>query len=134
MTRKAKTNGDAATIQMTAKQTAQAAAQTTAQATQARRGQIRSAAILLKQAADPTRLEILLNLSTSERHVGGICEDLGGLSQPSISHHLALLRAGRLIEPRRSGKSNYYKNTDLGQKLAFAVQGLTESGNGHAAG
>ena len=45
-------------------------------------------------------------LSEKERNVSELCADLGTQSQPAVSHHLALLRHGRLIEPRRSGKHN----------------------------
>jgi len=81
------------------------------------------ATILLKQASDPTRLQILLMLLEGERHVGSLGEDLS-MSQPAISHHLALLRHGGLITPRRQGKSNYYVLTDAGRELATMVQSM----------
>ena len=59
---------------------------------------------LLKQVSDPTRLQVLMLLSEKERNVTELCADLGTQSQPAVSHHLALLRHGRLIEPRRAGK------------------------------
>src|SRR3982074_2975424 len=34
------------------------------------------AAILLKQASDPTRLQIMLTLADGEKHVGALCEEL----------------------------------------------------------
>jgi ArsR family transcriptional regulator, zinc-responsive transcriptional repressor len=85
--------------------------------------QIRRAAVLLKQVSDPTRLQILLMLSEGERHVGGLCSELNQ-SQPAVSHHLALLRHGRIIEPRRQGKNNFYSLTDTGTDLAVVVKGL----------
>ena len=66
--------------------------------------EIRRVADLLKQVSDPTRLQVLMLLSEKERNVSELCTDLGSQSQPAVSHHLALLRHGRLIEPRRSGK------------------------------
>jgi DNA-binding transcriptional ArsR family regulator len=81
------------------------------------------AAILLKQASDPTRLQILVLLAAGERHVGGLCDDLNQ-TQPAVSHHLALLRHGGLISPRRSGKQNFYSLTDSGAALATIVKGL----------
>jgi DNA-binding transcriptional ArsR family regulator len=81
------------------------------------------AAILLKQASDPTRLQILLMLLEGESHVGSLGEDLS-MSQPAISHHLTLLRHGGLITPRRQGKSNYYVLTDAGRELATMVQSM----------
>jgi DNA-binding transcriptional ArsR family regulator len=82
---------------------------------------IRQAADLLKQVSDPTRLQILLLLSDKERNVSELCNELGTQSQPAVSHHLALLRHGRLIEPRRAGKHNYYGLTDGGRTLADVV-------------
>lgn len=86
---------------------------------------IRRAANLLKQVSDGTRLQILLLLLESELHVGAICEFLDGQSQPAVSHHLAKLRDGRLIEPRREGKNNVYALTEEGLLLAQTVKSLT---------
>src|SRR5579872_4595178 len=74
--------------------------------------EIRRVAELLKQVSDPTRLQVLMLLSEKERNVSELCADLGSQSQPAVSHHLALLRHGRLIEPRRAGKHNFYGLTD----------------------
>ena len=75
-----------------------------------------------KQVSDPTRLQVLMLLSERERNVTELCSDLGTQSQPAVSHHLALLRHGRLIEPRRSGKHNFYALTDAGRQLAACRQ------------
>src|SRR5437764_9328561 len=83
--------------------------------------EIRRVADLLKQVSDPTRLQVLLLLSDKERNVSELCADLGTQSQPAVSHHLALLRHGRLIEPRRSGKHNFYYLTQAGRELAAVV-------------
>ncbi len=84
--------------------------------------EIRQAADLLKQVSDPTRLQVLMLLTEKERNVSELCSDLGTQSQPAVSHHLALLRHGRLIEPRRSGKHNFYYLTDSGRDLAKIVK------------
>jgi ArsR family transcriptional regulator, zinc-responsive transcriptional repressor len=81
------------------------------------------AAILLKQASDPTRLQIIMTLAEGEKHVGGLCEELNQ-TQPAVSHHLALLRHGGLIAPRRQGKNNYYSLTDSGLELSKVVQSI----------
>src|SRR3954454_15799670 len=83
--------------------------------------EIRRVADLLKQVSDPTRLQVLMLLSEKERNVSELCSDLGTQSQPAVSHHLALLRHGRLIEPRRSGKHNFYYLTEAGRELAQVV-------------
>jgi DNA-binding transcriptional ArsR family regulator len=81
------------------------------------------AAILLKQVSDPTRLHIILALAEGEKHVGGICKTLKQ-SQPATSHHLALLRHGGLIAPRRQGKNNFYGLTEAGEQLASIAKNL----------
>jgi DNA-binding transcriptional ArsR family regulator len=81
------------------------------------------AAILLKQVSDPTRLLIILMLSEGERHVGALGETLGQ-SQPATSHHLALLRHGRIIVTRRQGKNNFYTLTEMGEQLASIVKAV----------
>ncbi len=86
--------------------------------------EIRRVADLLKQVSDPTRLQVLMLLSDKERNVSELCTDLGTQSQPAVSHHLALLRHGRLIEPRRSGKHNFYGLTEGGRELAKVVKSI----------
>ena len=84
---------------------------------------VRRASILLKHVSDPTRLQIILILSGGEHHVGALCELLGQ-SQPAVSHHLALLRHGGIISPRRQGKNNFYSLTDAGDGLSVVVKNL----------
>ena len=63
---------------------------------------------LFKLLSDETRLKILHFLhQTKELNVLELCQRLGQ-RQPSVSHHLALLRVAGLIEMRRQGKHNYY--------------------------
>ena len=99
----------------------------TAKAIKAKKGadqrlkQAQKAAILLKQVSDPTRLQVILMLAEGEKHVGAVCEQLN-MSQPAVSHHLALLRHGSIIAPRRQGKNNFYGLTDAGEKLAAVVK------------
>jgi DNA-binding transcriptional ArsR family regulator len=81
------------------------------------------ASILLKHVSDPTRLQVILILSEGEQHVGALCSQLSQ-SQPAVSHHLALLRHGGIIAPRRQGKNNFYSLTDTGTDLAGVVKGL----------
>src|SRR3954463_12193797 len=83
----------------------------------------RRASILLKHVSDPTRLQVILILAEGERHVGALCDQLNQ-SQPAVSHHLALLRHGGIIGPRRQGKNNFYSLTDSGSDLAKVVKSL----------
>jgi DNA-binding transcriptional ArsR family regulator len=89
--------------------------------------EIRRVAELLKQVSDPTRLQVLMLLSEKERNVTELCADLGTQSQPAVSHHLALLRHGGIIAPRRQGKNNFYSLTEVGTDLAGVVKGLMTS-------
>src|SRR5690242_7454342 len=57
--------------------------------------------------SDRTRLNILMLLADGERNVTTLCEELG-LPQPTVSHHLGLLRMRNLITNRRSGKQIFY--------------------------
>ncbi len=85
--------------------------------------QARRASILLKHVSDPTRLQVILILAEGEQHVGALCAQLSQ-SQPAVSHHLALLRHGNIITPRRQGKNNFYSLTDTGASLAAVVKDL----------
>ena len=64
---------------------------------------------LLKALADPTRLRILNLLS---RHEGEVCVfeivESFTLEQPTISHHLRILRDAGLVDCRKKGLWAYY--------------------------
>jgi DNA-binding transcriptional ArsR family regulator len=62
---------------------------------------------LFRLLADRTRLNILLALAEGERNVGSLCQDLQ-LPQPTVSHHLGLLRFHNIITNRRRGKHVFY--------------------------
>jgi ArsR family transcriptional regulator len=64
---------------------------------------------VFKLLADETRLKILFILREAEEmNVLDLCGILGQ-RQPSVSHHLALLRVNGLIGMRRDGKHNFYR-------------------------
>ncbi len=84
---------------------------------------LQRAAILLKQLSDPTRLQVVTLLTEGERHVGGLCDQFN-LSQPVVSHHLALLRLGGIVDRRRQGKHNFYSLTDAGYRLSKIFKGM----------
>ena len=81
------------------------------------------AAILLKQVSDATRLQVVTLLSEGERHVGGLCDQFN-MSQPAVSHHLALLRHGGIVDRRRQGNNNFYSLTDTGYRLSKIVKSV----------
>jgi|GEM_PF-645815 len=62
---------------------------------------------LFRLLSDRTRLNILLTLAEGERNVGSLCEELN-LPQPTVSHHLGLLRVNNIITNHRKGKQVYY--------------------------
>lgn len=70
-----------------------------------------------RMLSDETRLKIIFYLARKEQNVGSLC-DILGLAQPTVSHHLGLLRMGRLIVNRRNGKQVIYSlNKDMLGKL-----------------
>lgn len=81
------------------------------------------ASILLKHVSDATRLQIVMLLAAGERHVGDLSEALNQ-TQPAVSHHLALMRHGGIVVPRRQGKNNFYSLTDTGLELSKVVKAM----------
>ena len=68
-------------------------------------------ALLFKLFGDQTRLSILTELLDDEMYVGEIVEKLQ-MSQSAISHQLMILKKGKLVRTRRSGKNIYYSISD----------------------
>ncbi len=62
---------------------------------------------IFRLLSDKTRLNILMILADGERNVSSLCDELN-LPQPTVSHHLGLLRMQNLISNRRSGKQVFY--------------------------
>src|SRR5271166_4721864 len=62
---------------------------------------------LFRLLSDKTRLTILFLLADGERNVTSLCEELT-LPQPTVSHHLGLLRINNVIANRRKGKQVFY--------------------------
>lgn len=60
-----------------------------------------------KALADDTRQKILVMLLDEEKCVGDIVDEFN-MSQPSISHHLSVLKQMRLVTSRKEGKQVYY--------------------------
>ena len=67
----------------------------------------RQATAFLKSIGHEQRLLILCQLSTGERSVGDLAATLG-LRQPTVSQHLARMKAEGLLTDRREGTSVYY--------------------------
>jgi DNA-binding transcriptional ArsR family regulator len=67
-----------------------------------------SCSIMFRALADPTRLRILELLKARERCVSEICDQFE-LSQPSISHHLDVLKRSDLVRSDKRGREVYYR-------------------------
>lgn len=81
---------------------------------------------LLKALADPTRLRILSLLS---RHEGEVCVfeivESFTLEQPTISHHLRILRDAGLVDCRKKGLwAYYYVRRDALNRARDIINGL----------
>ena len=65
---------------------------------------------LMKALADPTRLTMLASLWKAGQPIC-ICDFTAGLrlSQPTISHHMAKLKAAGLVESEKRGIWVYYR-------------------------
>ena len=63
--------------------------------------------LFAKAIADETRQKIMGECCCSWRSVNEIVEKIG-LSQPTISHHLAILREADLVNIREEGKQTFY--------------------------
>lgn len=80
----------------------------------------------LKALADPTRLRMLALLAEHTEPLC-VCEitPLFELHQPTISHHLRLLREAGLADCERRGTWAYYWATEAGQRALSLVAALT---------
>lgn len=62
---------------------------------------------IFKALSDETRQEIFSLLGKGEMNVTDICSEFR-ISQPTISHHLQILRNCELVGCRKQGKNAYY--------------------------
>lgn len=76
-----------------------------------------SACRLMKVLSNPDRLLLLCQLSQGEKRVGEL-EALVGISQPTLSQQLGVLREEGLVNTRREGKNIYY---EIASPQALAV-------------
>lgn len=63
---------------------------------------------LMKVLSNPDRLLLLCQLTQGEKRVGEL-EELVGISQPTLSQQLGVLREEGLVNTRREGKNIYYE-------------------------
>ena len=60
-----------------------------------------------KAFSDPTRLKILKLLAGREMAVSEIVKKIG-LSQPTVSRHLSILKEAEVVDSRREGQQIFY--------------------------
>lgn len=90
---------------------------------------IKGLVTVFKLLSDETRLRILFILrEADEMNVLELCQILGQ-RQPSVSHHLALLRVNGLIDMRRDGKHNFYHIRPA--RLDEVVESILQVAPGH---
>jgi ArsR family transcriptional regulator, arsenate/arsenite/antimonite-responsive transcriptional repressor len=76
----------------------------------------------LKAMADETRQRILTLLQQGEMSVSELAEHFD-LTQPTLSHHLAVLRRANLVIVRRAGKYSFYRaNPDCGVECCNEIR------------
>ncbi len=66
-------------------------------------------AAIFKALGDPTRVSIVNRLACGEECCVCDLTDTFELSQPTISHHLRILRDAGLVEAERRGTWSYYR-------------------------
>jgi ArsR family transcriptional regulator, arsenate/arsenite/antimonite-responsive transcriptional repressor len=89
-------------------------------------GQDEALLLGLQALADPIRLRMVRLLGEREQCVCHLTEALG-LSQASISHHVAVLKRAGLVEDRRDTRWTYYRLSPASTELLRrSVDGLLE--------
>ena len=81
-------------------------------------------AALFRALGDPHRLTILATLAKAANHVC-VCDFVAALplNQPTVSHHLKLLRDAGLVSTERRGTWVYYRLAqDAHERIAAALQ------------
>lgn len=90
-------------------------------------------AVKLKALADPVRLQLFSAIASRAGGESCVCDISGGLavSQPTISHHLKVLRDAGLLTSERRGSWVYYAVAPEAVRIlsaALAVHGESFSG------
>ena len=78
------------------------------------------AAAILKQLANPVRLQILCQLIGGDKSVGEISKGID-LSQSALSQHLAKMREAGLVEAEKRGQMVYYRIVDMRAHALFST-------------
>lgn len=73
--------------------------------------------LFAKALSDDTRQKIMKLCCCEWISVSEIVEKLGNVTQPTVSHHLAILREAGLVDVRPEGKQTFYSLNQ--QRVAF---------------
>jgi DNA-binding transcriptional ArsR family regulator len=86
---------------------------------------------VFRMLADPTRVQVLWALVDRELSVNDLAARVGKPA-PSVSQHLAKLRMARLVSPRRSGTTIFYRleNEHVRRLVMDAVYNAEHAGPG----
>jgi len=87
---------------------------------------------VLHALSDPVRLEVVRRLDDGREHPCAAFHDVGGISVPTLSHHLKVLRQAGITDTRIDGKHRFItlRSTDLASRfpgLLEAVLGATSA-------
>lgn len=83
---------------------------------------------MFKALADPVRLRLLSLVASHERGEACVCDLAGSfdLTQPTISHHLKVLREAGMLESERRGTWVYYSVVPAALQQLSAVLSDTD--------
>ena len=97
------------------------------QGTEPKNESVSEMAEFFKVFGDSTRLRILFLLGKGELPVNSISEALQ-MGQSAISQQLKLLRASRLVKPRKEGRSVFYSLNDdhIAKILSLGLDHINE--------
>lgn len=90
--------------------------------------QLQPLAQVFRILGDETRLRILVCLQEGEMNVSQLCDQIKA-PQPTVSHHLGILRMGGLVDNRRSGKEIFYCIKAADKDLSKTIEPLMTDKN-----
>jgi DNA-binding transcriptional ArsR family regulator len=85
--------------------------------------------IFLQALADPVRLAIVRELAASPEICACDFTTVGGVSQPTVSHHLKVLREAGVVTGDRRGSWIFYRLApNAAERLARIARGMVPGG------
>jgi ArsR family transcriptional regulator len=84
---------------------------------------------LLSALADPARLAIVRQLATDSETCACDFTDCCNVAQPTVSHHLRVLREARIVTSERRGQNIFYRlDPDAARRLGAIAGSLLPGG------